>query len=52
MVGVPCLTRCDPGPSSRIFLPMPSQRSSRMYGGIRITTQANASSSPWMNTTP
>ena len=52
MVGVPCFTRCVPGPSSRICLPMPSQRSNRRNGGMRMTTQAKASSSPWMNSTP
>ena len=52
MVGVPCLTRWVPGPSSRICLPMPSQRSSRRNGGMRMTMQAKASSSPWMNSTP
>ncbi len=29
----------------------PGGRRSRMYGGIRITTSANASSRPWMSST-
>ena len=51
IVGVPCLTRWASGPSTRICFVKPVARSSRMYGGIRITTIANASSRPWMSST-
>ena len=51
LVGVPCLTWWLPGPSIRICFVNPVARSSRMNGGIRITTIANASSRPWISST-
>ena len=48
-MGVPHLVMWLCGPSSRICFAKPKCRSRRMYGGIRITTSANASSRPWIS---
>ena len=51
IVGVPSFTKWLSGPSCRMRLPNPIVWSSRMYGGIRITISANASSRPWISST-
>ena len=50
-VGVPALVWWPSGPSTRICLAKPAQRTRRMKAGMMITTIAKASRIPWISST-